>query len=473
MKIDFKKKINIKEMIGRGKEKHILRKPAAGAEAGEADFTGADSFGAMVHSTSPILVMKDTGKQTAWKQDLLLNCSCALLLTSAIALFCMCIDYPMLILAALPCFVMYMAMAILGAVMPGRVKWIAAAVIFVILAAVAAVFHGTVLGGLSMLINQFYDVAEEAQAYLYKRLPGGDEASGLAAYAGVAWISCLLGLAAALPPAVVRRHAGGVIVILIMLAFAYYGLLPSAICIAVVIAALIAAVSRGSILSLLPVVLVALILFGGVVLADPGENYGISRMDENFRDRFALKSALLQTEDPFLEEEEETEFEEEEEELQDEEYEEEEEFDGSYSTYAAYGTIVLIIAALGAAAWLIRRRISRKMAEIRSGIKSSDNREAVIAMFPYAVRWLKGYGIEQPAASVTSMIPGLRTEFSEAYAKRFKDMYVIWSEAAYSDHAVSEEARFLMDRFMNETIDNIKDKCRFTDRLRLRFRHAL
>ena len=157
MKVDLKK-INFKEIFRSGRGKHARKENTGNSEFMADGFAEADGFGAMVHSSTPILRLKDGGKQSVWKQDLLLNCSCAALMTTAFALFCMSIDTPLLILFALPCFVMYMAVATLGSIKPGPVRWIAAAVIFVILAAVAAVWHSTVLGGVSMLINQFYDV---------------------------------------------------------------------------------------------------------------------------------------------------------------------------------------------------------------------------------------------------------------------------------------------------------------------------
>ena len=48
-----------------------------------------------------------------------------------------------------------------------------------------------------------------------------------------------------------------------------------------------------SVPTLLYVILIMLV-FGAIVLIDPGENYSISRMDENFRDRFAFNSLLIQ-----------------------------------------------------------------------------------------------------------------------------------------------------------------------------------
>ena len=470
MKVNIKEKLNIKRVFRNGKDKVFHRKSSKAEEFFADSFSEADSFGAMVHSSTPILVMKDSGKRVDWTKDLLLNGSNAVLMTAILALFCMCIDTPFLILFTLPCAVVYMAIATVGTLKPGRLKWIIAAVMLVIMIAVAAVWHGTVLGGLSMLINQFYDIAEEAQAYIYDRLPGGD-ASELAGELGIAWFSCLFGLLTALPPAEVKRKLSGLIVIAVMFAFAYYGLIPSVICIAVVIAALIAAVSRGSILSIIPVALVALLIFGALVLADPGESYGISRMDENFRDRFAFRSALLETQDPFVEDTE-TEREDEMEDPEDDESEDGD-YDSDYGAYAALGILILCVAVCGAGGYLFYRRMSKRRAENRRGIDSKDNREAVTAMFPYALRWIKGYGIEQTSASVMSMIPELKNEFSDSYTSRFRDMYKIWSEAAYSDHEVSEDARELMDSFMNDTIKQVKDRCKLRDLLRLRIRYAL
>ena len=52
--------------------------------AANADFAAADmSFGAMVHSSEPILRLKDEKAQAAWKQDLVLNLACAVLVTTS------------------------------------------------------------------------------------------------------------------------------------------------------------------------------------------------------------------------------------------------------------------------------------------------------------------------------------------------------------------------------------------------------
>jgi hypothetical protein len=205
------------------------------------------------------------------------------------------------------------------------------------------------------------------------------------------------------------------------------------------------------------------------MLVDPGENYGISRMNENFRDRFALDSALLDSDYSQYDD-----MEEDYDELEDEEEEEEyEEDEPEIVTYAVIGFIILAVAALGAAAYLLYRRISKKRAENRKGIDSPDAREAVTAMFPYAVRWLKGYGIEQTEPSFTSMEPALKSVFSESYATLFMDMYKVWSEAAYSDHDVTDRTRLVMEAFTRDTVTQVKNKCKLRDKLRLHLRYAL
>ena len=462
--LNIKDKIRIKELVEKGKGLHLRRGTKASGNA-PAD----NSFGAMVHSSTPILKLEEPKKQAVWQNDLVSNIACAILLTTIPALFCMSIDSPEIIPFVLTCPVIFMVIATIGSVKHGKVKWIAAAVAAVILLVVAAIWHTEIFGGFSMLINRFYDAAEEAQAYLYDRLEAGYYASDGEGKAGLAWAAAFLGLMAALPPAKIRRAFSGAIAIIVMLAFAYYGLIPSAICIAVMIAALITAVSRGNALTFIPVILAALVLFGAVMLVDPGENYGISRMDENFRDRFALNSALLESEYSLYDDMED-EYDESEDEEEEEEYEEDEE---EIVTYAVIGFIILAVAALGAAVYLLYRRISKKRAQNRKGLDSPDAREAVTAMFPYAVRWLKGYGINQTEPSFTSMEPALKSAFSDSYANLFMDMYKVWSEAAYSDHDVTDRTRLVMEAFTKDTVNQVKNKCKLMDKLKLKLLYAL
>ncbi len=470
-----KEKIRIKERPeGRRKKargftlRSPIRKGKHAAAAGKP--AEKDSFGANVYSDEPILRLKDVKEQAAWKQDLVLNCSCATLVTTALALFCTCMYSPELIPLVLACPVVFMIIATIGSVKPGVARWLAAGVVSVILLTLAIIWRSEIFGGIAMLINSFYDAAEEAQAYAYDRLPVDDSVPYEACKAGLAWVSGLTGLAAALPPAKVRRAFSGLIAIAIILALAYYGMEPSSICIAVMIAALIAAVARGNIMSILPVALAALLLFGAVVLVDPGESYTVSRINENLRDRFALHSALLDTAESYYDEAENFE-----EDMSNKENKESEDSEdrSEYGKYALFGLIILAVVTLGITAFLLIRRFIKKRAQNRKGINSDDSREAVTAMFPYAVRWLKGYGIEQPDPSFSSMEHALKKEFSDTYSERFMDMYDIWKEAAYSDHEVTEESRVSMEAFVEDTVEAVNKKCKLGDKLRLTLRYAL
>lgn len=427
-------------------------------------------FNANVRSSEPILTLNDSALAGGWKSELLLNISCGALLLAFLSLFCMAAELPELIPFAIPCPVIFIAMTTAESFVPGRVKWIAAGVLAAILAVTAAIWHTRVFGGLALAINQFYDLAEEAQAYLYDRFSIGDSASDTDSMIGVVWISVLTGLIASLPPARFRRSVGILFAVLAMFAFAYYGLIPSWICMGALLAALLLTSARGSILSILPVVLAAMLIFGITALTDPGENYGISRVDENFRDRFALHTSYLESiyqsyddmsvfgdeNDPDAENEERKSV-----------------LDSTYAPYFIGGIIFLIIAALAAALIMYRRRLSKRRAALMAGLDSPDPRTAVVAMFPYSVRWLRAFGVAPGIATFSGMLPAVRSEFPDNYARRYSDMYELWSEAAYSEHDVTEETRRDMDSFMKDTIERVTEKCGFREKMRLATRYAL
>ena len=452
----------------RGKSLGLFRKKA---EDGAADImSGRPAFAAALTPAEPILKMKDVKPQPAWKKDLCLNIACAVMITTVAALFCMCTYSPELLPFVLTCPVVFMIIASLSYVNQRMVKWIAAGAAAAVLLLIAVIWHKALFDGIAFLINLFYDMAEESQAYVYDRLPAGDP-SEVTLMRSVAWISAVLGLIASLPPVKLRRLVSGLIAIAIMAAFAYYGIMPSAVCIAVMIAALIAALSRGGLLSFIPVTLIALLLFGAIVLVDPGESYTVSRINENIRDRLALRSALIQSQESLDDET----YEDPEDDTYNEETEETRKSEESSEivTYALYGLIIAAVLALGAGGYLFYRRLSRKRAQNRMGISSKDPREAITAMFPYTVRWLKGYGIKQTDASFSSMEPELKTEFSDAYAERFLEMYDVWTEAAYSDHVVQSNSRILMEAFMKDTVNEVNKKCKLMDKLKLKLKYAL
>ena len=454
----------------------FLRKAAAkkGADkTGESTEAGND-FGAMIRSADPVLRLADEGTKGRWKKDILLNLSFAALLMSVFALFCMSFYEPLFIAFAAPAAVVFMLLATLESVKPGKLKWIAAAVIAVILIVIFAVWHTKIIGGLAFLMNEFYEYCEDAQAYIYPRFARGDNASAGAARLGIAWLSAVAGLVTALPPKGARRTIAAVICIAVMTAFAYYGLLPSWACIIIMAVALLIATSGGRLVAIMPVVLTVLLVFGAMYFIDPGEIYGVSRADENMRDRLALRTAQLEGmfgdefSDPAMQQDEQQWDNPEEQTDPDTE-----EHKGKYGKFVIIGIAVLILVLIAAAGFLIYRRIARKRKKIREGLDSRDPRIAVVAMFPYTVRWLIGGGVEAKNTAFTSLVPSIRENYSDNYAERYQDMYRLWSEAAYSDHDVSAKTLRDMDIFMQDTIKMVEKKASFTDKLRIRLKYAL
>jgi hypothetical protein len=286
------------------------------------------------------------------------------------------------------------------------------------------------------------------------------------------WGSSLLGLLTALPPARFRRPVALVLAAFTMLAFAYYGLIPSWICIAVLAAGLLFTLSRGSLLSTAAILLAGAIVFGAIILIDPGENYGISRVDENFRDRFALKSSYLEGNDPYYED-----YTDMEEDLAREEAEttenQEPGFIDENRSMVIIVVVLIILAAIGAGVWLFMRNLRKRQAANRAGIDSKDPREAIVAMFPYAVRWLQPAGIEAAGKPFASLIPVISADISERYADKYSGMYDLWKEAAYSDHDMTEADRNEMDGFMKDTVNMVKEKSNFKAKLINTIKYAL
>ena len=427
-----------------------------------------DGFAANVRFSDPILSVTDAKNGALWRRDLRGNIATGLLLVSFAAVFCMMINEPLLIAYASPALIVFTALVTPESFDRVNIKYIACGVAAVLLLAVVVVFHSKIGPGLAYMMNEFYDVAEESQAYLYDRFAGGDGASEGDCRIAMLWISSLTALLMALVPGRLRRAAGMLLTAAVMLMLAYYGVQPDTICVAAMVLALLLTLSKDNPAAALPLMLVTVILFGAVTLIDPGESYGISRMNENVRDRIAFHSALIESGTP--ETEDPADFED----LTEPEAGSEDSslMTGS-SSYVFAGFVLLLAAAIGVAAYLLVKRFRKRRAAVREGIDSADPREAVTAMFPYSVRWLKASGIETREAPFAEMTDDVRRVYETAYAGRFREMYSLWREAAYSDHEITEADRRDMDRFTQDTIAMVSDRWNMLQRLRMRYKHAL
>ena len=433
-----------------------------------------DSFEVMVRNDEQILKSAEDNAETGWKKDLVLNLSGACILMAAVSIFLTSAYNTYLVPYAAAGVILYLGITVSESLKPGKLRWIIAAVAGVILVVTMVIFHSRIGGGLALLSGYFYDTAEQAQAYIYARFHVPDDANSnpeLCMRLAVIWASCLLGLITALPPLSFRRGMCAFLAGLVMMAFAYYGVIPSWVCIGVILVAGIAALSRGSLLSTLPLLLVAVIIFGAVVLIDPGENYAVSRANENIRDRFALLSSYLQP--PQDEDSDLSELQ-----KQDQLVQEQQEKDAAGSSFMmkmirTLSVIFIILAAIGAAAWIFWRKLKKRIDSNRAGIDSDDPGEAITAMFPYCVRWLESYGIEAAGRPFSALTADLKEDMSREYAYKYEDMYALWQEAAYSDHEMTERQKREMSGFLQETVDLIKGDTDFAGKVRTMIKYAL
>ena len=447
---------------------------AAFAAPGLAYEDNADGFDVNVRNAETGIRLIDQKKANPWVlREMPHEIASAISLMSVFALLLAAAEQATAIPFLLAGVIVYTALTFLEEKMDSRIRLYVAAGIFVALVAVGIVMRKYLWGGIGLIMNSVYDSSEATQAYVYERFNIGataDEHPTMCIRTAAVFLSTALGMLASLPPAAVRRAIGLGAAIYSMILFAYYGIVPATVCIAIIIAALVFVLARGGLLSALPVLAASLALFGIIMLISPGESMGISRADENFRDRFALRSAYLESDmyqdyqddlnDP----------------LEDDDPFNDEENGQIFSEHKWLLPLIialLILVGLGVAAFLFYRRYKKRRAANREGIDSDDPRTAIVAMFPYAVRWLKAADLDVAGKNFASLVDPLRKDISEQYSKYYSSMYVLWREAAYSDHEMEEEKKLDMREFMEETANMVKRDFNWRDKIITALKYAL
>ena len=446
---------------------------AAFAAPGLAYEDNADGFDVNVRNAETGIRLIDQKKANPWfLREMPHEIATAISLMSVFALLLAAAENVSAIPFLLAGVIVYVALTFIEEKFEGRIKLFVAAGIFAALVVVGILARKYLWGGIGLIMNSVYDASEASQAYIYDRFNIGataDEQSTMCIRTAAVLLSTAIGLLAALPPAAVRRAVGLGAAIYAMILFAYYGILPAAACVAIIIAALVFVLARGGLLSALPVLAASLAIFGIIMLISPGEIYGISRADENFRDRFALRSAYLEND-----------VQQDYQDDMNDNFEDEDEFkDENGQIFSQHKWLLpliialLILAGLGVAAYLFYRRFKKRRAANREGIDSDDPRTAIVAMFPYAVRWLKAADLDVGGKNFASLVEPLRKDVSDQYSKYYSSMYVLWREAAYSDHEMIPEKKHDMREFMEETANMVKRDLSWKDKIITAFKYAL
>lgn len=406
------------------------------------------------------------------RRELITDAASAVVMGAAMSLFLALSNNYMLIPFVLPGVAVFCLYSMLGNKIPGYIRHIIVAAFLIMVLIAAVILRNYFKDGLLLIMNDIFSVAEEYQAYIYKRFSisgAGYNHPNLCMYMTVAVLSSVTGLILAVLPKVCRRAVDVLLFVAAVGAVAYYGITPSWICTGILAAAMIVALCNGRLVPTWPLILIAVILFGVFALADPGESSYVRSANEYLRDMFAYHTAYLpnyeeiDTTQPFIGGDDGTE---------------------PQSMFAnmphigkkkLLGVVAgLILLAIAVVIMIIHLRISSRRRLNKAGINSEDPVTAVRSMFPYAVRWLRlNRGINISNSPFSELVPQVKDHMSGAYASKFEEMLHLWQIAAYSDHKITARESDIMRDFMEETISITKERLKLKDKLKARFRYAL
>ncbi len=406
------------------------------------------------------------------RRELITDAASAVVIGAAMSLFLTLSNNYMLIPFVLPGVALFCLYTMLGNRIPGYIRQIIVVSFLMIVLFAVVIFRNYFKDGMLLIMNDIFSVAEEYQAYIYKRYNisgAGYNHPGLSMYMTVAVLSSVTGLILAALPKACRRAVDVLAFVAAVGVVAYYGITPSWICTAILAAAMIVALCNGRLVPTWPLILIAVILFGAFALADPGESSLVRGANEYLRDMFAYHTAYLpdyeeiDTTQPYIGGDDGTE---------------------PQSMFANVphigkkkllgvfaGIIILVIVAV---VMIVHLRISSRRRLNKAGINSEDPVVAIRSMFPYAMRWLRlNRGIDISNRPYSELVPQVKDHMSGSYSSKFEEMLKLWQIAAYSDHKITDRERDIMRDFMDETISITKERLKLKDKLKARFRYAL
>ena len=286
-------------------------------------------------------------------------------------------------------------------------------ILWLALAAFVLIRFGAVWNGSKILANRIFLLSEQTQSYEYSYYT----VTGESCTEAVVFLSLLAGMV----------NCPAILAGLWTVAMAYFGVTPDgAWLVLLLIVGLISVLSRQHrwFYGLVVGVLVLAIAFAAAHIA-PEPSKTISEWDERLRDSLAI-GAVTYEQEPIPTEVPEPEI------VPQPETELQQPNHGVQQKMI--NILFMILAALTLALLFIPAVIKdcaeKRSEQARAGFDDSDHAVAIKAMYLYAQRWriLSDSPMEIPV-----------------------DIYAIWQEAAYSDHAMTAEQREIVHAFMVET----------------------
>ena len=289
--------------------------------------------------------------------------------------------------------------------------------------------------GMKILANRIFWLSEQTQSYEYSYF----NVKGESCTEAVVFLSLFAGMI----------NCPAVLAGLWIIAMAYFGVTPQGVWLALLLmAGLVSALPRQHrwFYGLVVGVLVVAIAFVTANIA-PEPSKTISELDEQLRDRLAIGAVTYEQEpiptevpEPEIVPQPETQLQQPDHGVQ----------------QKIINILFIILAALTLALLfipaVIKDRAEKRSEQARAGFDGPDHGAAIKAMYLYAQRWrrLSDSPMEIPA-----------------------DVYAIWQEAAYSDHAVTAEQREIVHNYMVETANAVWNSVDKKKQMYIRYRVCL
>lgn len=343
-----------------------------------------------------------------------------------------------------------------------------------------------IMTGVQLFANDIYDVAEEAQGYIYDRYDVNVDEAGYHFYRMITAI--LLSVIGAAAVSFVTSQKVRALVVLSVFGFivflhAYYGIKPDILWMMIFTAMMIVTLSdvfirggrtffQGSGLLLGCAAIIVALTF----LIAPNDSARVSELNEQLRDRFSLRTAFITNNNNSGESDDGEGAEKE----KNDEKDLKDKNDGGENGSRVNLLQIVVILVISAAAVVLtvlfiwkRSILERKRKKNRKGIDSPDNTEAVHSMFIYLMRWLTAAGISKENAPFSDCVGALNDAMPEGYSSEYKTWFKMWQEATFGNKKFSDEQRDLMKSFMDRTSKYLWSKATFKEKYDYKYKFAL
>ena len=144
-----------------------------------------------------------------------------------------------------------------------------------------------------------------------------------------------------------------------------------------------------------------------------------------------------------------------------------------YLKIAALMLLTVAVLVLPFVPFAVLNRRRKKAQEARTTFDGPDIGRAVSAMFRQVAAYLEACGLGGGNLPYLTWAEALDQRLSPAYAGQYRQGALLWQEAAYSAHPLTEEQREQMRALLRETERLLYDEVGWRQRMRLKYRDCL